>query len=158
MGNNNNINGAPALANKPLPNVNDQKPNEKTQQVASPNNPPGANGNNALANSNSASPNNSGGLNNGVHPNNGVNNVGAATTKANSANGLNHQNLSGTNHTNQGSVKDIHHPIGNSAKQTQNHPKQTGNTNKGHKNGATTVSLMRPMNIFMAGFITFLIN
>ena len=55
-------------------------------------------------------------------------------------------------------LSDIHHPIGNSAKQTQNHPKQTGNNNKGHKNGATAISLMKPMNLFMAGFIPFLIN
>merc|ERR1719150_2231693 len=125
------------------------------QQTGTPNSSPNVNGNNMGTNSNNGSPNNSGALNNGVQPNVGTNNAGKATTRSNVALGSNGQNLSGTNSSQPGSLKDTHHSLGKSAKQTQNHPDQKGkaDAHKGQHNGAMTTSI-KPAPILMVVFVS----
>jgi len=153
---NNNGNETPSGTNNAVPNGNVPKPITNGQQTGAPNNLPNVNGNNMGTNINNESPNISGALNNAAQPNAGANNVGKVTTRSNVPIGSNGQNLSGTNSSQPGSIKDTHHPIGKSAKQTQNHPELKGkaDTHKGQHNGAMTTVSIKPAQIFVVVFVS----
>ena len=53
---------------------------------------------------------------------------------------------------------DTHHPIGKTAKQTQNHPDQKGkvDAHKGQKSAAISMNIMKSTQILLVGFIPFL--
>lgn len=135
----NNVNGVPSENNNP--NGNGLKQNNNGLQTGAPNNLPNSGVNNGAPNSNNGATNNQGSPGNGMLLNGANNNQGNTSTGTVPGNGINGQNSVGNNVTRPGVGNDNHHPIGKSAKQTQNHTGQKGKSDvhRGQKSNGNSV-------------------
>jgi len=152
--NNNNGNGLPVANANPNANnpVNNLRTNNNIPQNAIPNSSPNLSGNNGGVSNNNGLGNNHGGANTGILPNNSNNKLNHVN-----GNGMNSKNATSLNAV-PGAKKDLHHPMGKSAKQTQTHSgqikgKTAVNAHIAKKNDGNSINKIKFSQLLVAIFL-----